>query len=1236
MRGWLAGVFALVVLGAITVGMPATAAGDEGPSNDIWEHVDGTPPRQQGGRRAEVDAKRFRAYRLNRARIGALLRGAPRERARGRQRGLVIALPAPSGKLQRFELVESPVMEDGLAAEHPEIRTFSGRGVDDPNATLRADLTPLGFHASVRSPDGAWYVDPYYHLDESLYASYYARDASTEDGVFVEKDGDAEAAAADVETAEVPVGPSVTLRTYRLALVTDPSYATYFGGPANVTAAKVTLINRVDQIYEDETAIRLVLIDDTEKTNLNTAADATGANGPCGSAACFTAAQLSTCGSGTLSRNRIVLGQIVGASNYDVGHIGLGVNGGGVASLGVVGGNGKAQGCTGLPTPVGDFFAVDYVAHEMGHQFSGNHTFNGTQLNCSGGNRNGANSVEPASGSSIMAYAGICQQDNLQPHSDPYWSQRSFTEITTYVTSDRAAINEVQTVSLRDFDGTDSFRITFNGNQTEPIVRGTSYTTAGITAALLAMPGWPVGGTATVAAFGGAGALNDTGFQVTFGGTLAALNQTALGLADTNGATGFVGETAKGGAIDNKGFTAVENGNHAPVVTTAMSYTIPVRTPFALTGSATDSDGDTVTYLWEQNNRGGATGTALVNNTKVNGPLFRQFGVAAIVSATDTLLTPSPGLNAVGTDPTRVFPDLPQILVNNTNAATGSCPAAPAAPAIVPAATVDCYSEFLPTSAWIGFVNAAEPAPRTLRFRLTARDGHPGGGGVGFNETSLVIEPTAGPFLVTSHASGAAISGGSTQAVAWNRAGTDLPPVGVANVKISLSTDGGLTYPTVLAASTPNDGAQDVVVPNVAVEKARIKVEAVDNVFFDLNDADFAIKATPAVTNDAPAGGAHVQYSDALAPTVTVSASDADSPGSALTATATGLPAGTTLVDGTNSGDSALPGQRTWKVSGATTAAPGTYAVSVAVSDGGGQIGSTAFQVVVTAEDATAAYTGDILALAPAGGSSATATLRASVTDRDDGSRGNAGNATVAFKEGSTVLCGPVAVTAGADPTTGSASCTATLPLGIHTVDVVVGGSYAGSATGTVQVDPAVVDQLAALHTLIAGFDLRNAISRPLQDDVTLAEKALSKARGVCDPLNDLMATAIDFAGSRAADMPFAQVLQLLAAANRAEAGAGCHLLTSPRPAAEASLVGLLQTIDGMNLRAAEAASLSGLVKTLAKKVVSGSDETCTRIANVRATVQRDVGKGELTQAQADTILAVLGQVGAALGCTPS
>ena len=119
------------------------------------------------------------------------------------------------------------------------------------------------------------------------------------------------------------------------------------------------------------------------------------------------------------------------------------------------------------------------------------------------------------------------------------------------------------------------------------------------------------GATVTVAAFGGTGALNDDGFQVTFnGGPLAATNVAALALTNPVGTTGFVGETAKGGAIDNGGNVVEETGNHAPVVTVPAAVTIPVRTPFALTGSATDSDGDTVTYMWEQNDRGGSPAAA--------------------------------------------------------------------------------------------------------------------------------------------------------------------------------------------------------------------------------------------------------------------------------------------------------------------------------------------------------------------------------------------------------------------------------------------------------------------------------------------------------------------------------------------------------------------------------------------------------------------------------------------------
>src|SRR4051812_9568291 len=358
---------------AVAATAPAVAGAQAG--SDVWDAVAGSLPASKGGSPADIRPSSYRAFTLDQSGLEAGLKAAPKTglRSAAPSGSTTLTLPSPKGGFERFEVYEAPIMEAKLAALHPDIKTYAGRGIDDPTATVRADTSDaLGFHASVRSPDGAWYVDPYYRNDDSVYISYFARDVPKDATQFVEREGEADpfALGAGPLEAASAAGPSVQLRTYRLALITDPTYATYFGGPANVTAAKVTLMNRVDQIYEDETAIRLVLIGDTDKTNLDTAALATDPNGPCGAAACYTAAQLSTCGSGTLGRNRIVLGQVIGAANYDVGHIMLGRNGGGVASLGVIGGNGKAQGCTGLPTPVGDFMAVDYVAHEMGHQFA--------------------------------------------------------------------------------------------------------------------------------------------------------------------------------------------------------------------------------------------------------------------------------------------------------------------------------------------------------------------------------------------------------------------------------------------------------------------------------------------------------------------------------------------------------------------------------------------------------------------------------------------------------------------------------------------------------------------------------------------------------------------------------------------------------------------------------------------------------------------------------------------------
>ena len=888
----------------------AAAAAAAHPSQAFWTDVRGTPAALSArGTEPTVTLQRFRGLALDRSGLSAVLAAAPAEfSAAARSRPMIVSLPHPGGGWQRFELVDSPVMEPGLAARHPNIRTYSGRGIDDPTATLRMSVSQIGLQASVRAQGGSWHIDPYYHLDESLYASYFRRDAVNTRAPFAESmveqavvslsrgryraadsvrlDGSgftpgatvqitvrpaADPAAATTVTATADADGRIAsaftaaawrttgayeilvsdgrrtafshytvvadsepvlqnngqlLRTHRLALLTDPAYANYWG-EANVTAAKVALMNRVNQVYEQDLSIRMVLIAGNDVLNLNTAAQMTGTNGPCGATACYTTTQAASCSSSTLTRTRQVIGLLVGASAFDVGHIALGSDGGGIASLGVVGLNNKAQGCTGINPPAGDIFAIDYVAHELGHQYAGNHTFNGTLGNCSGGNRAAIASVEPGSGTSVMAYAGICGNDNTQLNSDPYFSMRSFDEIIAHVTAAETNINEVQQAALTGFTTNgQQFVLRYNGADSAPVVRGTNFTTAGVKAAVEGIAGWPAGGTVTVSA------LTDGGFTVTFGGTLANTNVPNLELRDcTAPCTGFVGEIAKGG-LTTRGGTVTATNNTPPVVTTSAAFTIPVRTPFALTGSAVDAEGDTVTYMWEQTDRGGSAGTSLVNNTKVDGPLFRQFGTRAVFDASQ--IAP-PGQNQLTTNPTRVFPDLLQVLANNTNAETGGCGTISGAPT---PEQIDCFSEFLPTASYTGFagVNAS---PARLNFRLTARDGR---GGSGFGTTVLTLAPGAGPFLVTAPNSAVTWYAGVPRTVTWAVANTNQAPVNTANVRITMSADGGSTWPHVLASSVPNNGSASVTLPDVATAQARVRVEAVGNVFFDVSNTSFTVR----------------------------------------------------------------------------------------------------------------------------------------------------------------------------------------------------------------------------------------------------------------------------------------------------------------------------------------------------------------------------------------------------------
>ncbi|MEO5945964.1 MAG: T9SS type A sorting domain-containing protein, partial [Chitinophagaceae bacterium] len=240
-------------------------------------------------------------------------------------------------------------------------------------------------------------------------------------------------------------------------------------------------------------------------------------------------------------------------------------------------------------------------------------------------------------------------------------------------------------------------------------------------------------------------------------------------------------------------------GNGVPTVNAGANYTIPISTPFKLTGSGSDPDGDPLTYCWEEFDLGPA-GPPNVSTT--TGPIFRSFNPVTSTS--------------------RTFPKLLDILNNTTT-----------------------KGEILPSIA------------RTMTFRLTARDNRAGGGGVNYAAMTLDVSATAGPFAVTSPNSAVSWCPGA-HTITWSVNNSNTL---AANVNILLSMDGGNTFPVTLKANTPNDGSESVDISCGFSTSARIKVEAVGNVFFDISNANFTVGDNTKPTFTVPAN--KIIYKDA-------------------------------------------------------------------------------------------------------------------------------------------------------------------------------------------------------------------------------------------------------------------------------------------------------------------------------------------------------------------------------------
>jgi hypothetical protein len=226
---------------------------------------------------------------------------------------------------------------------------------------------------------GTVYIDPYGRGDLQYYLSYYKVNARRTTPLPIRDIDVIDEAGMRTEIASLverglatPSGSE--LRTYRTAVAATGEYTTFHGGTVPLAmAAIVTAMNRVNGVYERDMAVRMTLV---ANNNLIIYTDGT------------TDPYSNSSGGTMLGQNQTNLDLVIGNANYDVGHV-FSTGGGGVASLGVPCRTGlKARGETGLGSPTGDPFYIDYVAHEIGHQFGANHTFNGSSGSCSGGNRN--------------------------------------------------------------------------------------------------------------------------------------------------------------------------------------------------------------------------------------------------------------------------------------------------------------------------------------------------------------------------------------------------------------------------------------------------------------------------------------------------------------------------------------------------------------------------------------------------------------------------------------------------------------------------------------------------------------------------------------------------------------------------------------------------------------------------------------------------------------------------------
>ncbi|PWA05177.1 zinc-dependent metalloprotease [Flavobacterium psychrotolerans] len=598
--------------------------------------------------------------------------------------GVLVDFPVVDGGSEKFMVWENSNFAPELQTRYPSIRAYIGNSLKDKTTTINFSLSPSGIQTMIlRADNGSEFIEPF-TKDNSVYVLFDSKTRTAGKLPFSCKTIDktlSQGISNRIMQQSAYMANNKSYKTLRLALSCTGEYGAYFGSVSKALAAMNATMTRVNGVYEKDMALHLNIIANNDQVIY-----VDGDTDPYSEVPPAPNNFAPDAWNQELQDN---LSNVLGDDLYDIGHL-FGASGGG-GNAGCIGcvcgtsteswtdiGLGKGSGYTSPSDniPRGDFFDIDYVAHEMGHQLGSNHTF-------SDSSESSGVQVEPGSGSTIMGYAGITDY-NVQSHSDAYFTYRSILQMQTNLATKTCPVST-------------------------PIA------------------------------------------------------------------------------------------NLTPTVSAGADFSVPSGTAYILKGIATDGNGDTLTYCWEQNNDGDLqTGSkSMAFLTKPSGPTFRSFSAK--------------------TSPNRYLPEFSKVLAGTLS------------------------------SSW----ESVSSISRVLKFTLTVRDNNVNGSQTNTDEVSVTSKipynattaPTGvGPFKVTSqNTSGVSWAQGTSKTVTWDVNNTTALP-GSSNVNIKLSIDGGATFPYVLASDTPNDGSEAITVPATpASSNCRLLIEPTANVYYAVNSKAFAI-----------------------------------------------------------------------------------------------------------------------------------------------------------------------------------------------------------------------------------------------------------------------------------------------------------------------------------------------------------------------------------------------------------